>query len=84
VADAEGYQIQVDEAGFSSPEWDEIVAGTEYTPGSGLSGGVYTWRVRAVNGGGAGAWSARWAFSAPTASPPGFEVYLPVVAREYR
>jgi hypothetical protein len=90
VGGAESYEIQVDDeadkkhpAGFSSPEGGEVVASTDYTPAAGLSGGVYTWRVRAVNGSEVGAWSPGWAFAVPTLSPPGFKLYLPVVAREY-
>jgi len=41
VTGAEEYQIQVaDDADFSSPERDETTASTDYTPASGLSGGV--------------------------------------------
>jgi hypothetical protein len=37
----------------------------------------------AVNGAEVGDWSEGWAFTAPGLSPPGFELYLPVVARGY-
>jgi hypothetical protein len=85
VTGAEEYQIQVDDdADFSSPERDETTASTEYTPASGLSGGVHYWRVRASNGCGAGVWSVRREFTVLTASPLGLNLHLPVVAREYR
>jgi hypothetical protein len=51
VGGAEAYRVLVaGDAGFSSPEMDEIVAGTDYTPASEFGGGTYTWRVRAVSG----------------------------------
>jgi uncharacterized repeat protein (TIGR01451 family) len=85
VTGAEEYQIQVDDnTDFSSPERDETTASTEYTPASGLGGGVHYWRVRASNGCGVGVWSARQEFTVFTALPLGLNLHLPVVAREYR
>jgi uncharacterized repeat protein (TIGR01451 family) len=95
VADADAYQIQVDDADeghpvdkgrpgdFSSPEIDETLNGTEYTPASGLSDGIYTWRVRASNAAGAGDWSPALEFA--VAGPPasGFEIFLPMVVRDH-
>ena len=85
VADAEAYQIQVDDdADFSSPEIEETTASTDYTPASGLGGGTYYWRVRASNGYGTGAWSPKQEFTVPTLLPPQFKLYLPVMIRDYR
>ena len=90
VGGAEAYQIQVDgeadeghPADFSSPERDETIVGMEYIPATGLSGGTYTWRVRAINGSEIGAWSERWAFTALAPSPAGLKIYLPAVERCY-
>jgi len=71
-----------DDADFSSPERDKATTKPEYTPATGLDGGVYYWRVRASNGTGVGAWSATWAFTASALSPPAFKLYLPVVVRD--
>ena len=51
---------------------------------TGLSGGVYYWRVRAVNESEVGDWSARREFTVPTPSPLEFKLYLPLVVRDYR
>jgi hypothetical protein len=89
VEGAEAYRIQVDDADkghpadFASSELDETVVGTEYVLASGLSGGTYTWRVRAVNGSEIGDWSPGWTFTVSTSFPRGVTIYLPVVAREY-
>jgi hypothetical protein len=84
VASADAYQIQVDDhLDFSSPERDETTVGTDYTPTSGLGGGIYYWHIRASNSCGAGEWSARWKFTAPPSPSPGIRVYLPVVARNF-
>ena len=52
-AGASDYQIQIDNnADFSSPLYNQSVAGTTYTPASALSDDVsYYWRVRATDGG---------------------------------
>jgi hypothetical protein len=82
VGGAEVYQCQVDDdAEFSSPEWDETTSGLEYVPVTGLNGGTYYWRVRAVRGSQVGTWSQRWAFTAPTPALPGFKLYLPAVVK---
>ena len=88
VAGAEQYRIQVDDdageehpGNFASPELDEMVVGTEYTPASGLSDGVYTWRVRASNAAGVGDWSAMRELTVRASSPAEVEIYLPLVVR---
>ncbi len=84
VADADEYQIQVDDdADLTRPEVDETTTSTEYTPASGLSGGIYYWRVRASNAYGAGAWSAEQEFTVLTPSPAEFKLYLPVVLKNH-
>jgi len=84
VGGAEAYQIQVaGDAGFSSPEWDETMASTEFVPFAGLSCGTYAWRVRAVSGAEVGGWSEGWTFTVRAPSPAKFEIYLPVVVRKH-
>jgi hypothetical protein len=80
----EGHPVDKGRPGdFSSPEIDETLNGTEYTPASGLSDGIYTWRVRASNAAGAGDWSPALEFA--VAGPPasGFEIFLPMVVRDH-
>jgi hypothetical protein len=73
----------------ASPELDETLAGTDYTPASELGRGTYTWRVRAMNdsevvaGREVGAWSEEWAFTVGAPSPVESKIYLPVVARKH-
>jgi hypothetical protein len=84
IGGAEAYRIQVDDdVRFSSPEGDETTAGTEYRLPSGLSGGVYSWRVRAMSGSELGDWSEGWAFTVPVVLPAELKLYLPVVVRDY-
>ena len=63
------YQIQIDNnADFSSPEQDQTLPGTNYTPASALSDGTYNWRVRASNGSVWSDWSNVWTVMISSAS----------------
>jgi len=82
MSGATSYRIQVaDNSGFSSPEIDQIISSTSYTPGSALllNGATYYWRVRASN---SGSWSAVWQFTTPAEAPQP-TIYLPLVAVGY-
>jgi len=82
MSGATSYRIQVaDNSGFSSPEIDQIISSTSYTPDSALllNGAIYYWRVRASN---SGSWSAVWEFATPAEAPEP-TIYLPLVARDY-
>jgi hypothetical protein len=47
IPNAVTYQIQVDNnAGFTSPEFDDTAESTSRTPGTPLANGIYYWRVR--------------------------------------
>jgi hypothetical protein len=84
VGAAEAYQIQVDDdADFLAPEVDETTTGTEYTLASGLSDGMYTWRVRASNAAGVGDWSPALEFTVSGPPASGFEIFLPMVVRDH-
>jgi len=83
VEGAEGYQVQVDEdARFSSPARDETTFVTEFVLPMGLSGGIYRWRVRAVNGNEPGDWSEGWAFTVLDPSLEERMLYLPIVMQD--
>ncbi len=83
VSGATSYHIQAGDApGFSSPEINEIISNTSYTPSSALlDGSSYYWRVQASNFCGSGAWSAVWEFTTPAKSPEPM-TYLPIVTRD--
>jgi len=73
VGNATEYQIQVDNgSAFNSPEYQTTAPDTGRTPSAGLSQGLYSWRVRAINEYGTpGDWSQTWQFtiSIPPAAP---------------
>jgi hypothetical protein len=84
VGGAESYEIQVDDdAGFASPEWEEITASTEYVLSAGVSDGAYTWRVRGLGTSERGSWSGGWAFTMVALSPTEFKLYVPIVTRNH-
>ena len=71
VVGAVDYQLQLDNnSDFSSPEADDIVTSTSFTPSSDLTDNRYYWRVRARNmDGDAGLWSSVWYFTLDTVAP---------------
>jgi hypothetical protein len=73
VFGSDEYEIQIDDdVNFSSPERDETIASTAYTPASDLSDGTYHWRVRGHNTGGCdvyGKWSSPWSVTIVPPSP---------------
>ncbi len=61
VADATSYTILVDNtSNFSSPEINQTVTVSTYTPGTNLTAGLYYWKVLATNSYGSSAYSGAW------------------------
>lgn len=70
VTDADSYTILVDNASnFSSPEINQTVASSTYTPGSNLAAGTYYWKVLATNSSGSSAYSGAWSVTLTTPLP---------------
>ena len=70
VTDATSYTILVDNASnFSSPEINQTVTSSTYTPGSNLVAGTYYWKVLATNGSGSSAYSGAWSVTLTTPLP---------------
>jgi subtilisin family serine protease len=61
---ASTYTIQVDNnSNFGSPEINETVASSQFTPLTGLAEGTYYWRVRANNTVGSSSFTSAWTVS---------------------
>lgn len=71
VSEAEEYNIQVDNnSSFSSPEIDQTISSSSYTPVSSLSDGTCYWRVKTKNSfGNWGNWSSTRNLIVDTQSP---------------
>nr|HXK50664.1 C25 family cysteine peptidase [Clostridiales bacterium] len=88
---ATSYTIQVDNnSAFTSPEINQTVTSSTYTPSSNLALGIYYWRVLATNAYGSSSYTSSWTltvaeaqaatlpfyenFNASTSLPSGWEI----------
>jgi len=64
------YTIQADNnSNFASPEINEVVSLSEYTPTVEMDYGTYSWRVRATNANGSSSYTTSWTLTISSPTP---------------